>query len=321
MMLRLFLFIAVCLPLGTASAQAAGQPAAVPQSATKVQVGFGNRFKLGCWTPVAITLAGKTDSSPIPIPPRRVESTWKLSMAIASRSGISDQPCPRTTAPSTSPTFGLACAGQPIQFRLAKPDEKHDDSLEPLPVPRFDNSPIAVPATNQFIVELATSIGLPEVSRRLNQSDAESTTVVTLNRQQPLPDRWYGYDGVDTVAIACQEFDKAMLTGPAIDALENWVRQGGKLLVCCGDSAAQLLVPVARWLDSRPGNLPAMSICRQPDSEQSKTSPGPSSDWKRRLFACRSGKTSLPTIALNYPAAAAVTIYRWWCVGPWVSAK
>ena len=90
----------------------------------------------------------------------------------------------------------------------------------------------AIPATNEFIVELGTSIGLPEMFPRLELPEFERGDVVTLEEQQTLPDDWFGYEGVDLVAIVGQAaVDKLQIDAAAIDALEHWVRLGGKLLI------------------------------------------------------------------------------------------
>ena len=38
--------------------------------------------------------------------------------------------------------------------------------------------------------------------RRLELPEVERADVVTIDQPQPLPDRWYGYEGVDLVVIA-----------------------------------------------------------------------------------------------------------------------
>src|SRR5262249_48375162 len=68
-----------------------------------------------------------------------------------------------------------------------------------------------------------------------------------------LPDRWFGYEGVDIVVLttASDTFVEQLLTkmGKAQrDALLDWVRRGGRLVLSVGRNQPS----VARWLDRMP---------------------------------------------------------------------
>jgi hypothetical protein len=114
-----------------------------------------------------------------------------------------------------------------------------------------DQLPHAVPATGEFIVELGASIGLPEMFRHLEQNELERTTVVTLDKRERLPDKWYGYEGVDMVVVAgVPAVEQGLLDATAVDALDKWVRLGGSLMIVVGEGADKVLgqgAPLARF--------------------------------------------------------------------------
>jgi hypothetical protein len=121
----------------------------------------------------------------------------------------------------------------------------------------------ALSATNELIVEVGGSLGLAEMLRRQDQREIDRATVVTLTQPETLPEKWYAYEGVDMVAIAGRtEIEKSFLSVAAIDALEQWVRMGGNLLIACGEDARQVVgegAPLARFA---PGTLSEIDSLR-----------------------------------------------------------
>jgi hypothetical protein len=258
-MWRLFLLIAVWIPLGTSVEQARGSAtadaAALPEIKS-IEVGFGNHYKLGCWTPVDITLRGAAGDSGAAdrIPAGRIDvqaadsdgvPAWFVGPSIAgNKSG------------EHTVYVRIGRANQPIRVRLSTGADQGEAVLRLLAGPTVEASPVALPATNEFVAELGASIGLPEMFRQLNEREAERTAVVTIDGPRQLPDRWYGYDGVDMVVIAgAPAVEKSLLSAAALDALEKWVQEGGELLICCGQDAQRVMGmggPLARFA---PGQL------------------------------------------------------------------
>ena len=194
-----------------------------------LRVGFDNTYKLGCWTPVEMKLercaggdsgaSGRIeiqapDNDGVPVRLRRRSIIWTMGQAYLGYAAKIGRP------------------DGPTQSVLAKNRRQcGDHPLEYLPDCHGQVAGRALPATNELIVQLGGSIGLPEYFRHLDQSDFDRTTVVTLDKPQPLPDKWYGYEGVDLVVIVgLPAVEKSLLSPATIDALEQWVRLGGTLL-------------------------------------------------------------------------------------------
>jgi hypothetical protein len=81
-----------------------------------------------------------------------------------------------------------------------------------------------------------------------------------------LPVAWYGYEGVDKVIVAAggaATDGKLPPDAPQIEALDAWVRQGGRLLLCAGSQAERIARPDSPWSRFLPGRLKAMVGLRQ----------------------------------------------------------
>ena len=99
-------------------------------------------------------------------------------------------------------------------------------------------------------MQFGASIGLTEMFRRLELPEVERADVVTIDRPQPLPGCWYGYEGVDVVVIAgASTVEKSLLDSQTAVALNQWVLRGGTLVVACAENAEEVFgaeSPLAR---------------------------------------------------------------------------
>jgi hypothetical protein len=262
-MVRLFSLAVLSLVLNALvllnNGAAAGDPAPLPK-VKSIQLGFNNHFKLGCWTPVEVTFDGAdVDSTAEQLDVQAIDGdgvpAWFTGPPVLGSAG------------QTAISYVRIGRSDPfLKIRLTKLDGTRGKQAEIQPALPAGATAQSLPATSEFIVELGASIGLQDTVQRLNQNDFERTSVVTLESQQQLPDRWYGYEGVDLVVISGTSGLEKSLHGAALDALEVWVRQGGKLMVCCGNEAQHLFGPAAPLARFAPGelvgviNLPAASF-------------------------------------------------------------
>ena len=134
----------------------------------------------------------------------------------------------------------------------------------PLRTLSADAMPHALAGTDELIVELGACVGLPELFRRADQSELSHRRSSRSIKPQPLPDRWYGYEGVDLmVIVGAPTVEKSLLDKAAIDALDGWVRRGGTLLIECGEGAEKVVGPGAPLARFAPGEF-VETIERQP---------------------------------------------------------
>ena len=90
--------------------------------------------------------------------------------------------------------------------------------------------------------------------------------VARLDDLEQLPTEWYGYEGVDALVLSTsqpQRYGKLAPGSPRLEALDQWVQMGGKLVLCVGAEAAAVLgkdAPLARFA---PGRYEGMVLLRQ----------------------------------------------------------
>ena len=81
-----------------------------------------------------------------------------------------------------------------------------------------------------------------------------------------LPTSWYGYEGVDAVVLSTSQaelYRKLMPEGARPDALDQWIRMGGRLVLCVGSRADEVLAPDSALKRFAPGRLEKIVPLRQ----------------------------------------------------------
>lgn len=240
-MLNRFLLSAPLLLCAAAAAPGVADEAATDGAAdgapaiTDCQIGFHGLYKLGCWTPVAATVEGAEglesprlevvapdgDGSPAVVTVEIDANGSSMVVRTLTRVGRKDAK---------------------LRVRLLDGERLVDQwtsGADP------DNPVRALPATATLRVETGAS-------RRL---DTQGQHVVRM-RPDELPDAPLAYDGVSTLTIASGEKgDDAAYPRPVVDAVHDWVGQGGRLLLVCGANAQRLIGADGAFADLAPGKL------------------------------------------------------------------
>jgi len=234
----------VLLVASVISASARADDASYLPEVKNIRIGFANHYKLGCWTPVQITISGALGDS---------GAGGRTDVRAPDGDGLPvwfTGPRLIWTMGQTVTTYArLGRAGQPLAVRLAKRINDRYEDPELLPAAATGADATAFPAAGQFILEIGQSIGLDQVFKREQTDPQRATTVVTLDGGQPLPDEWLGYEGVDQVVIAGAPAE-TWQNPKTVDALEHWVRLGGSLWIVSGADAQDVLgkdKPLARF--------------------------------------------------------------------------
>ena len=97
----------------------------------------------------------------------------------------------------------------------------------------------------KLIVTVGTSALGAEETGKLAGLEAEYRPVAArVEDVRRLPTHWCGYEGVDAVVLSTSRpeiYGKLAADGPQMQALDEWVRMGGRLVLCVGSQAEKIL--------------------------------------------------------------------------------
>jgi hypothetical protein len=221
-----------------------------------VRVGLADRFKVGLWTPVEITLSGGSQAQQ-----GVVAVTVPDGDGIPSRvTSPADRPCRvlpgRQTKVMLDVRIGRVSSELKVEFivdgrvAVAKTMTSSlaadkDHFLEPL-----EMQPL-------FVTFGPTKLGIAE-NPRLRQRDPENRPVeALLDDVEDLPTHWYGYEGLNALIFSTSRpelYRSLMVRGERMEALDQWIRLGGRLLLCVGSQAEEVLAensPLRRFVPGR----------------------------------------------------------------------
>ncbi|MEO2046146.1 MAG: hypothetical protein ABGX16_06180 [Pirellulales bacterium] len=217
----------------------------------ELQIGFGGLYKLGCWTPVSITLQGGEK-----------EETGRVELVVTDTDGV------LTTVPS--PTIHLepkqlnkvsmlmrpgqaqgllqvrwSVAGQIHSQRTYSLDStERNQSQEDLPA-NENTVPAGLPSTNRLLLVVGPPPGITQLIQTIQAENTLATTHVAhaLNTER-LPTLPSGYDSIDTMVLTTSDptiYDPLLANPERLHALSQWIDQGGRLILFCGRSGPDLL--------------------------------------------------------------------------------
>ena len=236
-----------------------------PPEIVGVRVGIGDRCKVGLWTPVEITILGGgealTGTVAVTVPdgdgvPSRVLTPPNKPVQI-----LPD----RQTAVLLYVRFGRVISELKVDFTVddrvvaSKTMESslgidRDHFLEPL-----EAQPLIVAVGR-------TTMGIEDIPR-LKEMDPEHRPVVArLNDVGQLPTRWYGYEGVDALLFSTSQaelYRKLTPDSDRLEALDQWIHMGGRLVLCVGSQADETLAEDSALARFAPGRLEKTVSLRQ----------------------------------------------------------
>jgi hypothetical protein len=232
-----------------------------------VRVGLGDRYKAGLWTPVEVTVLGGSDAL-----------VGELSVIVPDGDGVPG----RATVPCQ------VLPGRETVVRLISRFGRVDGDLKAeLAVDRrvvasrtFET---AIDADGEHFLpaiefqKLIVSVGpMPlgiEEAGKLSGLDADYRPVaVRIGDVEQLPLQWIGYEGVDAVILSTSRpelYAKLAANSARVQALDQWVRMGGKLILCVGAQGKEILDDAAALRQFAPGRLKTMVPLKQTSSLES----------------------------------------------------
>lgn len=269
------------MPLGSAATGAKPPMSEVPEF-VGLRVGFGNSFKVGQWVPVSVTLRGGT---------RRLVGIVTLSVEDGDGvpTSVGDVATPANTCqvlPGKDTTvrmyvkFGQIAGDLTATLHEPVLSEGRTVAGKVITRKRFHSELVAdedcfacpLAATQELIVTVgAASVGIESalgqdaLSNLGMQGMGDEAVSVRLDNVDDLPTRWYGYESVDVLVLATSLpgiYRKLTPNSARIEALDTWVRNGGKLVLLVGRQADQILADGAPLARFAPGKMKEMVTLR-----------------------------------------------------------
>ena len=210
----------------------------------RASVGFGGQYKLGSLAPVDVAIRG----GDLPL-----DGMLSLIVpdgdAVDVRYAPSDQEPIRLTPGQQTVVrryvrFGQATASVTAEFSVAgrilcrRRFSTDDAAHGGLPTPCEPQHRI------YLVVGADDCLGLEELVRSASPDEPAEASAVRIDDAAQLPDRWFGYEGVEAVVLCGKRLEAYRLFTPGSarnEALQQWVRQGGRLVVCVGADGERLL--------------------------------------------------------------------------------
>ncbi len=275
-----------------------------------IRVGFNGVYKLGCWTPVEVELVG--NATPF---------TGQVTVTVSDSDGVP------TTVVSPRP-IGIE-PGQSAKARLFVRVGQLNSTLQVRFVAQgkviteksyylgLEYGSGTIPggrlATDRIVLQFGPDLGMGDLIEK-QESYEPTTHVAKIDQAADLLVSWYGYEGIDTILLNTSqpELYRPLLQNPLrLNALKEWVLQGGRLVVFCGAEGNELLSTGGPLAELIPGQYTETITLRQSRSLEVFCGAGQPVTPSRRLAAAvprltevhgrvlvdaGSGDTSLPLV-------------------------
>jgi hypothetical protein len=236
-----------------------------PPRIVSIRVGFADRYKVGLWTPVEVALQGGSEAI-----------SGKVSLIVPDGDGVPsrvstppDEPCRLEPGGVTKVRllcrFGrvkstlkaeLSIGGNIVAQRTFETASKVDDDHF-LPGLEFQRL---------IVVVGDSTLGAEEIGKQAGTDVAFRPVAARIEDLSGLPTHWSGYEGVDAVILSTSKpeiYDKLASNDPRIRALDEWIRMGGRLVLCVGSQAEKFLAPQSPLSRFAPGRLAKMVSLRE----------------------------------------------------------
>ena len=202
-----------------------------PFDIKSVSVGFENYYKNGLWTPITL----EWDSS--------IPDDYDTHFAI--RSSDSDG-TPITYHHSSKGKQTRNGTSITLLAKLSRKDDPIQVSVNGGDFKSFDVPPPVNAERPIYLIIGNEDIGLQGAVAELMLREDRRPLLVKVNSLTGMPDKWFGYESIEMVVLTTtnpQMFDGLTAASPPVQALNDWIKLGGKMLLCVGREAEQLLEP------------------------------------------------------------------------------
>lgn len=242
------------LATGVMLIAAAGASAAALPEITAGRLGLGDRYKLGCWAPLRLEIRG--GDTPLAVQSAVVAPDSDgigVATTAAGRKPLATEPgsTSRDTVYVRVGQTGAELEAQLIAegrvvARRSFPTDRQWSGQPPTLGEEFNAS---TPATHRLYLQIggpSSGTGGRMLSDLENRDDQVDLATAYVPDGDQLPRDPIGYESFDAVVLLANSDGTSWLEGltandPRLQALEQWVETGGRLVVSCGAKGADLL--------------------------------------------------------------------------------
>ena len=255
-----FVVVAAWFLPSIADGKGSGQPPEIEG----VRVGFADRYKVGLWTPVEIRLRGGDPDAAVQVV-LTVPDGEGIPTEIAT---AADNPIRLLPGQQSRVTlyarFGRVKSALGVELRengsaVARRTFPNGDAAEGQAI-------LSAVDERSLLVVIGDGAMVEGAFRMHGYEPAERPVVAALDDVASLPTQWFGYEGVDTVALLTSDAARlSELLGdtPQAAALRAWVAAGGRLVAASGAVAENVFAADSALRPLLPGKLAGVASLRQ----------------------------------------------------------
>jgi hypothetical protein len=238
---------------------------AKPPKIAGVRVGLADRYKVGLWTQVEVTL----DAGSEPF-------SGELSLTVPDGDGVPsrvstppDEPC--HIAADGKATVRLLCRFGRVKGTLAAELRQNDAvvahrTFETAAQADVDHFLPGLEFRSLIVTVGDLPIGVEDTGRLAGLEADYRPVAARIDDVERLPTHWSGYEGVDAVILSTSRpeiYAKLKAQSPQMRALDEWIRMGGRLVICVGSQAERIISADSPLQPFVPGQLEKMIPLRQ----------------------------------------------------------
>jgi hypothetical protein len=212
-------------------------------------VGFDGKYKVGDWAPVWITVKGGAR-----------DSAGRLELTALDGDGVE-----ATYVSADSPPLSISAGESATSLHYVKFGRVRSSLTVRLRDPQSvlaerafgpGEFPQPIPSGRELILAVGGDAGLAESARQMRRRPEEQIVTATIDDASLLPDDWRGYDSIDTLVLLTSRAEFLDQLDPARrDALVQWVRLGGRVLLSAGSQGERTLGESGILAELAPGPL------------------------------------------------------------------
>jgi hypothetical protein len=213
--------------------------AAQQATIAEIRIGLADGYKLGHWTPVWVTI----EAGEQPLQGRLQVTTPDGDDVPATFTGGQLDNLRIAAAGSRTVIAYVRIGRRDSRVRLQFIHDARDAGISPLSTTlRADDKSHALLASQQRVLVVGAAVDMEQATRFLPRNVGEEIVSARVVDPSSLPDRWYGYDGVDALVLTSSDtafYDQ--LTDTQQQALIEWVQQGGRAILSVGKHGEEAL--------------------------------------------------------------------------------